>query len=84
LKVWLGFEGSEKARDSVSEWETNRAQANRQLLQKYIQDESIREDVIEILINYMESIINKTILMEQNLDDETIRRQIRLLFQLGK
>lgn len=84
LKVWLGLEGSMKARDNVAEWEKNRAQANRELLQKYIRNDNIREDIVEILINYMESVINKTILLDQDLEDEAIKRQIRLIFQLGK
>lgn len=83
LKVWLGFEGSEKARESVTQWEEGRAAANRQLMQKAIPDSALCGDVTEILINYMENIINKTILMDQELDDGKIRRQIALILQMG-
>jgi len=84
LKVWLGFEGEGKARDQVIEWENRRAEANRKIIDKAIPNESIREDVTEILINYMENVINRIILLNEDIDDEKLRSQIALLFQIGK
>jgi len=84
LKVWLGFEGEGKARDQVIEWENRRAEANRKIIDKAIPNESIREDVTEILINYMENVINRIILLNEDIDDEKLRNQIALLFQIGK
>jgi len=40
--------------------------------------------VTEILINYMESAINRIILLDEDIDDDKLRRQIGLLFKLGK
>lgn len=84
LKVWLGFEGEGKARDQVIEWESKRAEANRRIIDRAIPNESIREDVTEILINYMENVINRIILLNEDIDDEKLRSQIALLFQIGK
>jgi len=84
LKVWLGFEGEGKARDQVIEWENKRAEANRKIIDRAIPNESIREDVTEILINYMENVINRIILLNEDIDDEKLRSQIALLFQIGK
>jgi len=84
LKVWLGFEGEGKARDQVIEWENRRAEANRKIIDKAIPNESSREDVTEILINYMENVINRIILLNEDIDDEKLRNQIALLFQIGK
>ncbi len=83
LKVWLGFEGSGKARESVTQWEEGRAAANKRLMQKAVTDPEMCEDVTEILINYMENIIDRTILMDQRLDEEKIRRQIALILKIG-
>lgn len=84
LKVWLGFEGEGKAREKVIDWENNRADANRRFIEQAVRNESLREDVTEILINYMENVINRIILLDEKIDDEKLKKQIELLFQLGK
>lgn len=84
LKVWLGFEGDGIARDQIMDWENKRAFANRRFVDKVVSNESIREDVTEILINYMENVINRIILLDEDVDDEKIKKQIALLFSIGK
>lgn len=84
LKVWLGFEGQETAREKILQWEQKRAAANRSIIGKVISDEALRNDVTEILINYTENIIKKIILMEENFEEERLRRQIELIFRLGQ
>lgn len=84
LKVWLGFEGEGKAREQIMDWEAKRAAANRQFIDQAALGESVREDVTEILINYMENVINRIVLLDEQIDDEKIRRQIALLFRTGK
>ena len=84
LKVWLGFEGEGKPREQVMKWENERVGANRRFISKVVRNESVREDVTEILINYMENIINRIILLDEKMDDEKLKRQIALLFQIGK
>ncbi len=84
LKVWLGFEGEGKAREQVVDWESKRAGANRRFIDKAVKSESVREDVTEILINYMENVINRIILLDEDIDDEKLKRQISLLFKMGK
>jgi len=83
LKVWLGFEGGGKARDEVIRWETRRVEPNRRYIDKAVKNESIREDVTEILINYMENVINRIILLDEDIADEKLRKQIALIFQIG-
>lgn len=84
LKVWLGFEGEGRAREQVRDWEKKRAGANRRFIDKAVRNESLCEDVTEILINYMENVINRIILLDEDIDNDKIRRQIALLFQIGK
>ena len=83
-KVWLGFEGDGKARDQIMDWENKRANANKRFIDKAVRNESVREDVTEILINYMENVINRIILLDEEMDEEKIKKQIALLFQIGK
>ena len=84
LKVWLGFEGEGKIKAKIVDWESKRAGANRMFIDKAVRNESVREDVTEILINYMENVINRIILLDEDIDDEKLKRQIALLFQIGK
>lgn len=84
LKVWLGFEGNGKAREKVVEWESKRASSNRQFIDRCVVNKSLREDVTEIMINYMENVINRIILLDENVDEEKVKRQLALLFQIGK
>jgi AcrR family transcriptional regulator len=84
LKVWLGFEGEGTARDKIREWEQKRAEANRSIIGKAVADDDLRDDVTEILINYTENIIKKIILMDEKFDDDRLKRQLDLLFHIGK
>jgi len=52
LKVWLGFEDSGKAREQILDWERKRADSNRRIIERGIANEALREDIMEILINY--------------------------------
>ena len=84
LKVWLGFDGEGKAREQVMAWEKKRADANRRFIDKAGLKETLRGDVTGILINYMENVINRIVLLDEDIDDDTLRRQIALLFELGR
>lgn len=84
LKVWLGFEGEGKAREQVVDWENKRAEVNRGFIGRSVKNENVREDVTEILINYTENVINRIVLLDEDIDDEKLKRQIALLFQIGK
>jgi AcrR family transcriptional regulator len=84
LKVWLGFEGEGRPREQVKNWENERVGANRGFMYKAVSNESVREDVTEILINYIENITNRIILLDEKMDDEKLKRQIALLFQIGR
>ena len=83
LKVWLGFEGQDTARDKIRQWEQRRAEANRSIIGKVVSDDTLRDDVTEILINYTENIIKKIILMDETFDDARIKRQLDLLFHIN-
>ena len=84
LKVWLGFEGERKVREQIMDWENKRAGANRKFIDQAVGNEGIREDITEILINYMENVINRIILLDEDIDDEKLKKQIALLFNIGK
>jgi len=84
LKVWLGFDGEGSAREKIMEWEQKRTEANRAIIGKTVTNENLRDDVTEVLINYTENIIKKMILLDEEFDLAKLKRQIDLIFRLGK
>jgi AcrR family transcriptional regulator len=84
LKVWLGFDGEGSAREKIMEWEQKRTEANRVIIGKTVTNENLRDDVTEVLINYTENIIKKMILLDEEFDLAKLKRQIDLIFRLGK
>ena len=80
LRVWLGFEDHPGAREKIMEWENKRLSANLGLMQNALGDSPQRQDIMEILINYMENMINKIILLDAPADEESVKRQLHLLF----
>ncbi|MHB1154446.1 MAG: TetR/AcrR family transcriptional regulator [Eubacteriales bacterium] len=84
LKVWLGFEGEKNVREHITDWEKKRVHANRIFIDKSVTDENIRENLTEILVNYMENVINRIILLDEDIDDEKLKKQIALIFQIGR
>jgi AcrR family transcriptional regulator len=84
LKVWLGFEGQDTARAKIRQWEQRRAEANRSIIGKVVSDDTLRDDVTEVLINFTENIIKKIILMDESFDEKRLKRQIELIFRLGQ
>ncbi len=84
LKVWMGFENKGEVWEKVAAWEKKRAEANRNLVARAVQNKSVQEDLTEILINYMENVITRIVLLDEDMDDTKLKRQIRLLFQIGK
>ena len=84
LKVWMGFEDKGEVWEKVAAWEKRRSEANQNLVARAVKNTSVQEDLTEILINYMENVITRIVLLDEDLDDAKLKRQIGLLFQIGK
>jgi AcrR family transcriptional regulator len=84
IKVWLGFEGNSRAKESLTEWENGRIASNRRILDSAVGDEGLKEVFASVFINYMESVINKIILLDEPADADGIARQIRLILSFAR
>ncbi len=80
LKVWLGFEGEGRARQQITSWENKRSEANRRIIDKAVRDENMREDVTEILINYMENVINRLFCWMKRSTTQSLEGRFRYCF----
>lgn len=82
LKVWLGFEGDTKARRDLAEWESGRVQRTRRILERHIADPAKRNVFSSLLIRVLENMMEKILLMDEDIPDETIRKEIECLMTL--
>lgn len=82
MKVLLGLEGSESARQKLLEWERNRVADNRKILDQYVSDEAIREDFAALYVRVTENMLEKIILLDEEIPDQVIESHLSLLFRL--
>jgi AcrR family transcriptional regulator len=84
MKVMHGFECAGSTRDKIMEWERNRVAHNRKILDQYIGNENIKEDFAELLIRVTENMVEKIVLLDEDIPDQAIESQLSLLFRLAK
>lgn len=84
MKVLLGLEGSAAVREKLLEWERERVADNRKILDPYLADAAIREDFAALCVRVTENMMEKIILLEEELPDHVIERQLSLLFRIVK
>jgi AcrR family transcriptional regulator len=84
LKIGFGFEGTEDARKKIIQWEKMRTKSSIEFLEKYKLDETIKTDFAALLVNLVEHMIEKVILLNEDIPEDYIKRQINLLFKLVK
>jgi AcrR family transcriptional regulator len=82
LKVALGFEKVERIRAKILRWENDRVAAGVKYLQGSRHGKQVNPDFVALLVNTAEHLIQKIVLLEENIPDETIKRQFELLFRL--
>lgn len=83
LKVWLGFDGESKVRKDLIEWENGRRDRTKKILEKYIENKNILPELSNIFVRVLENVIEKIILLDEDLPDETIKNEIELLMKLS-
>ena len=84
MKVLLGLEGSEQTREKLLEWERNRVFDNRKILDQYVDDAIIREDFAALCVRITENMIEKIVLLDEDIPNQVIERELSLLFRLAK
>ncbi|QOX65761.1 TetR/AcrR family transcriptional regulator [Anoxybacterium hadale] len=83
LKVWLGFDGESKVRKDLIEWENGRMERTKKILEKYIENKTILHDISNLFVRVMENVIEKIILLDEEVSDEDINNEIELLMKLS-
>lgn len=82
LKVWLGFEGDARARRDLAEWENGRIDRTRRILERHIADPAKLDVFARLLARVVENMMEKILLLDEDLPDEAIREEIECLMTL--
>lgn len=82
LKVWLGFDGDSLVRRDLTAWENGRVERTRGILARHIADPAKLEVFASLLTRVMENMMEKILLMDEEIPDEVIRGEIEWLMNL--
>jgi hypothetical protein len=77
LKTWLGCEGCDEVRQRLIEWEIARSKKNEQWLSSILSSITWAIIITRVFMNLLERII----LFREDVSDEEIREEMRLLFE---
>lgn len=82
LKVWLGFDGESKVRKDLIEWENGRMERTKKILERYVENKKMLPNFSNLFVRVMENVIEKIILLDEEIPDEDIKNEIELLMKL--
>lgn len=82
LKVWLGFDGESKVRKDLIVWENGRVERTKQILSLYIPDGNKLEVITNLFTRVMENMVEKIILLDEQIPDEMIKEEIEYLMKM--
>jgi AcrR family transcriptional regulator len=82
LKVWLGFDGESKVRKDLIEWENGRMERTKKILERYVENKKMLPNFSNLFVRVMENVIEKIILLDEEILDEDIKNEIELLMKL--
>ena len=77
MKTWLGCEGCDAVRQSILDWESARFARNAQLLSDVI----VSPAWVRIITRAFSNIIERIVLLDEDISDAEIREEMRLLFK---
>ena len=77
MKTWLGCEGCDEVRQKMLNWESTRYARNEKLLSNVISSPIW----VKIITRAFENIIERIVLFNEDISDEEIREEMRILFQ---
>ncbi|MDF2595169.1 MAG: hypothetical protein K0R69_1510 [Clostridia bacterium] len=82
LKVWLGFDGESKVRKDLIEWENGRVERTKKILERYVENKKMLPNFSNLFVRVMENVIEKIVLLDEEIPDEDIKNEIELLMKL--
>lgn len=84
LKAWMCIEGNAEIQNKLKDWEASRIAYTKTLLSKHWGNSKISDLYGNIFIRMLENMVNKIVLINEDLSDEEIREEIYLLFESAK
>jgi AcrR family transcriptional regulator len=82
MKVGFGFDGTGKAREKIVKWEQDRFKENFTFLETLDINKSIKDDFIALLVDLSEHLMQRIILLGEDIPDETIKKRFEIVFSL--
>lgn len=83
-RLWYGFEGMEELRGKITHWEKDRVANSRRMLDPYVGRECDRQPFAEVFTGFLESVVTKIILLDEQIPMETLRTQLTFLLDKVK
>ncbi|HAA26195.1 MAG TPA: hypothetical protein DCE11_08815 [Ruminiclostridium sp.] len=83
LKAWLRTEGNTEIQTKLKQWEDSRIEYSRNLLRKYWGQSHACELLVSIFMRLLENMVNKLVLINEDITEEQIRSEIYMIFEYG-
>lgn len=80
LKAWMCIEGNPEIQKKLKEWEESRIEFTKNLLKKHWGDLEASDVFGSIFIRMLENMVDKIVLINEDMPDEQIRAEIYLIF----
>lgn len=80
LKAWMRMEGDTEIHHKLKEWEESKIEYNKNLLKKYWGDSQRSDAWGNIFMRILENMIDKIVLINEDISDDQIRKEIYLVF----
>lgn len=83
-KLWYGFEGTEDLRQKIMQWEKDRVANTHRVMDRYVARESERQSFAEVFTGFLENAVTKIVMLDEDIPEETLRRQLEFLMDKVK
>lgn len=83
-KLWYGFEGTEELRVKIMSWEKDRVENTRRVMDPHVRNEQERLVFAEVFTGFLENVITKIVMLDADIPEESLRRQLNYLMEKAK
>lgn len=81
MKVWLGFEGDSKVREDLITWERGRLERTKRMFAAMCTRKEGLSVFSNVMVRVMENMIEQIILLDEDITDEDIEKEINLILK---
>lgn len=83
LKAWMRTEGNTEIQIKLKQWEESRIEYSRNLLRKHWGQSHPCELLVSIFMRLLENMVEKLVLINEDIPEEQIRSEIYMIFEYG-